>query len=150
MDDRPKFATRWTCANGHVTEVTATLLEDGSYVRGSAWDFCDECSESPTAPETLRMWDEIGKQAEASGAMRDARRARLYAEAHELIAAVDDVHTLDVLASVLAEQRANLAARDEDLRFRKEHRRINRRALIAAGLVNRPGRLHGGAARGVR
>ena len=41
MANRPQFTSSWTCSNGHVTEVAATLLEDGSYVRGSAWDCCD-------------------------------------------------------------------------------------------------------------
>lgn len=136
MANRPQFTSSWTCSNGHVTEVAATLLEDGSYVRGSAWDCCDECSESPTAPETLRMWDEIDEQAKASGSMRVAQRAKLITEAHELIAAVDDIHTLDVLAGVLAEQRANLVARDQDLRLRDEHLRTNRRVLTEAGLMS--------------
>ena len=135
MANRPQFTSSWTCANGHVTEVAATLLEDGSYVRGSAWDFCDRCSEGPASVDLRRMWGEISNQAELSGAAHAVRRAGLVAQVCALIETVEDVQTVDVLASVLAEARANLVARDEDLRLRAEHLRVNLKVLAEAGLT---------------
>lgn len=43
----------WRCRYGHVTQVW--LRFDGHHARGgSAWDFCDYCSEAPNPAEDTR------------------------------------------------------------------------------------------------
>lgn len=136
------FTSRWTCVNGHVTEVWTARINDGAFIRGSTWDSCDRCSEGPTQVDLKRMWGEVYTQAEEKGvvfnrATGSLAQVRIEVEVRLIIDAIDDVSVVDSIAAALEEKRAELVEGDEGLRRRAEHLRTNRRVLLKAGLIGR-------------
>ena len=123
--------------NGHVVKAWATPAGDGSYITGPSWNWCERCSEGPSSVDLKRMFDEVDSQARASGVQQSVEKARWVSAVGSLVGETDDVKSVDWLIDLLKRKRADLVARDDDLRRRDGHLKINRRVLAEAGLVGR-------------
>ena len=80
---RPQKAgeSHWICRFSHRTETYFLILDDSSLIGGSAWDYCDWCSDTPTLPQLLRMKLDIFNQALNAGLISPQRRQELMGQA---------------------------------------------------------------------